>query len=195
MRSFAGRDILSHYLVNTGDVAHFRGKFLYLGGSRELQPGPHGTVNGDLSGIVAEETPWIYKPYRLPTPRAHMIPDWEKKLDAVADEARTGRLANALRERAGTHGLSPGDQEVGNAVAFVREYVEHVPAHLRNGLDCLGQMCHHCSYSTSWGIRGFIGDESNMFIQNLHPLERAREEKNYIILNFAFIFVCMKINL
>lgn len=55
--------------------------------------------------------------------------------DAVADEARTGRLANALRERAGTHGLSPGDQEVGNAVAFVREYVEHVPAHLRNGLE------------------------------------------------------------
>ena len=55
--------------------------------------------------------------------------------DALADEARTGRLANALRDRAGTHGLSPGDDELGQAVAFVREYVEHVPAYLRNGLE------------------------------------------------------------
>ena len=83
----AGRDILSHYVTNTRDIDHFRGKFLYLGGSRELQPGPHGTVNGDLSGIVAEETPWAYKPFRLPSPRAHLIPDWEAKLDAVAEEA------------------------------------------------------------------------------------------------------------
>jgi len=83
----AGRDILSHYIVNTRDVAHFRGKFLYLGGSREPTPGPNGVVNGDLSGIVAEQTPWVYRPFRLPTPRVHLVPDWEAKLDAVADEA------------------------------------------------------------------------------------------------------------
>ncbi len=83
----AGRDILSHYIVNTGDADHFLGKFLYLGGSREPRPGPHGSVNGDLSGIVAEQTPWAYRPFRLPTPRVHLVPDWEAKLDAVADEA------------------------------------------------------------------------------------------------------------
>ncbi|MBN2194772.1 MAG: GH3 auxin-responsive promoter family protein [Polyangiaceae bacterium] len=83
----AGRDILSHYIVNTGDADHFLGKFLYLGGARELAPGPHGTINGDLSGIVNEETPWAYRPYRLPTPRVHLITDWEAKLEAVADEA------------------------------------------------------------------------------------------------------------
>lgn len=83
----AGRDILSHYLFNTGDVDHFRGKFLYLGGSREPVPGPHGTVNDDLSGIVAAETPWSYRPFRLPTPRVHQIPNWEAKLNAVAEEA------------------------------------------------------------------------------------------------------------
>jgi hypothetical protein len=83
----AGRDILSHYVVNTGDVDHFRGKFLYLGGSREPTPGPHGSVHDDLSGIVAAETPWAYRPYRLPSPRVHEIPDWEAKLDAVAAEA------------------------------------------------------------------------------------------------------------
>ena len=83
----AGRDILSHYLVNTGDADHFCGQFLYLGGSRELAAGPNGTTLGDLSGIVAEETPWIYKPFRLPSPRVHQIADWEAKLEAVAEEA------------------------------------------------------------------------------------------------------------
>jgi uncharacterized membrane protein YkvA (DUF1232 family) len=52
--------------------------------------------------------------------------------DALADEQRTGRLANALRERAAAYGRSP---EVRGAVDFVREYVEHVPIYLRGGLE------------------------------------------------------------
>ena len=83
----AGRDILSHYIVNTRDLEHFKGKFLFLGGAREPQPGPHGTINSDLSGIVNEKTPRIYRPYRLPTPQVHLIPNWEGKLEAVAEEA------------------------------------------------------------------------------------------------------------
>jgi hypothetical protein len=83
----AGRDILSHYVAATGDAEHFGGQFLYLGGSRELAPDASGAMLGDLSGIVAEETPWIYKPFRLPSAHAHAIGDWEAKLDAVAAEA------------------------------------------------------------------------------------------------------------
>ncbi|MDY0004747.1 MAG: GH3 auxin-responsive promoter family protein, partial [Polyangia bacterium] len=83
----AGRDILSHYIVNTGDAEHFKGKFLYLGGARELEAGLHGTMTSDLSGIVNEETPWAYRPFRLPTPRVHLVTGWEAKLEAVADEA------------------------------------------------------------------------------------------------------------
>lgn len=55
--------------------------------------------------------------------------------DALADEERTGRLSNALRERAAAYGRSPAEEEVQSAVGFVREYVEHVPAYLRNGLE------------------------------------------------------------
>jgi plasmid stability protein len=55
--------------------------------------------------------------------------------DALADERRTGRLANALRDRAAAHGRSPGEAEVMGAVGFVAEYVEHVPAYLRDGLE------------------------------------------------------------
>jgi hypothetical protein len=83
----AGRDILCHYIAATGDTDLFCGKFLYLGGSRALAPSGDGTMLGDLSGIVAEETPRIYRPFCLPSPRVHAIADWEAKLEAVADEA------------------------------------------------------------------------------------------------------------
>lgn len=55
--------------------------------------------------------------------------------DALADEQRTGRLANALRERAAAQGRAAGDEELKGAVGFVSEYVEHVPAYLRDGLE------------------------------------------------------------
>ncbi|MDP2470455.1 MAG: YkvA family protein [Candidatus Palauibacterales bacterium] len=60
--------------------------------------------------------------------------------DALADERSTGRLANALRARAASHGHSPGEPEVAGAVNFVREYVEHVPAYLRDGLEAAGMV-------------------------------------------------------
>lgn len=55
--------------------------------------------------------------------------------DAVADERRTGRLANALRERALAHGHAPADSDVEGAVRFVVEYVAHVPAYLKEGME------------------------------------------------------------
>ncbi len=55
--------------------------------------------------------------------------------DALADEQNTGRLANALRQRAASHGRSPGEDDVSGAVGFVVEYVGHVPAYLRDGLE------------------------------------------------------------
>jgi uncharacterized membrane protein YkvA (DUF1232 family) len=55
--------------------------------------------------------------------------------DALVDERKTGRLANALRERAAAHGRSPADEELRGAVEFVAEYVGHVPAYLRDGLE------------------------------------------------------------
>ena len=55
--------------------------------------------------------------------------------DALADEQRTGRLANALRERATSQGRSAGEDELRSAVGFVSEYVKHVPTYLRDGLE------------------------------------------------------------
>jgi len=67
--------------------------------------------------------------------------------DALADEERTGRLANAMRERAAAHGRSPAAEEVRSAVGFVREYVEHVPAYLRDGLEAARMVLDDAYYS------------------------------------------------
>jgi len=83
----AGRDVLTHYLAATGDVGHFEGRFLYLGGSREPVADSSGAVVNDLSGIAAEETPWFYRPFTLPSAQVSRIGDWEAKLDALAEEA------------------------------------------------------------------------------------------------------------
>jgi hypothetical protein len=84
----AGRDILSHYIVNTRDVAHFRGKFLYLGGSREPTPGPNGVVNGISAASSRSRPPWVYRPFRLPTP-ACIWAGLGSQADAVATRPGT----------------------------------------------------------------------------------------------------------
>jgi len=53
---------------------------------------------------------------------------------AVQDEQRTGRLAEAIRAFAEDNGSDPSEDQVRGAVAFVREYVEHVPYYLEQAL-------------------------------------------------------------
>ncbi len=84
-----GRDILNFYFSHTHDTDLFCGRFMFLGGSTELKRHPHGILTGDLSGIMALETPLCTGFLRLPTGRTAAIADWERKLDAVAREAST----------------------------------------------------------------------------------------------------------
>lgn len=64
--------------------------------------------------------------------RIEQIRDMIEK--AVDDEAQTGRLAKVLRQVATRNGANPTQQEIGNAVNFVREYVEHVPYYVLQGM-------------------------------------------------------------
>jgi len=83
----AGRDVITFHLALTGDADLFAGKFLYLGGSTDLKRGPHDTLIGDLSAIMALETPRYVHAVRLPSREINFIADWEKKLQAMAEEA------------------------------------------------------------------------------------------------------------
>jgi len=54
--------------------------------------------------------------------------------DAIEDERRTGRLAQTLRAVAEENGKEPNDKEIRSAVDFVREYMQHVPYYLEEGV-------------------------------------------------------------
>src|SRR5512138_1387678 len=53
---------------------------------------------------------------------------------AVEDEAATGRFAALVRQVAAQSGANPTPEQVGQTVAFVREYVEHVPLYMEQGM-------------------------------------------------------------
>lgn len=60
--------------------------------------------------------------------------------EAVTDEVKTGRLAEAIRNMARQNGANPSEQEVQGAVSFVREYVEHVPYYMEQGANAAAQL-------------------------------------------------------
>ena len=54
---------------------------------------------------------------------------------ALADEGETGRMAQVLRENAVRQERVSSEAELEGAAAFVTEYVRHVPAYMRAGLE------------------------------------------------------------
>lgn len=53
---------------------------------------------------------------------------------AVEDESKTGRLADIVRQVSQQNGTSPTSEQVQQVVTFVREYVEHVPLLMEQGM-------------------------------------------------------------
>lgn len=60
--------------------------YLMLGGSTDLQKGP-GYFAGDLSGITAKKAPFWFSPFYKPGKKIAQTRDWNKKLEAIVDEA------------------------------------------------------------------------------------------------------------
>jgi hypothetical protein len=60
--------------------------YLMLGGSTDLQKGP-GYFAGDLSGITAKKAPFWFSPFYKPGKKIARTRDWNKKLEAIVEEA------------------------------------------------------------------------------------------------------------
>lgn len=60
--------------------------------------------------------------------------------DAVSDERKSGRLAEAVQNLARQRGVNPKPQDVQGMVSFVREYIEHVPHYLEEGAKAGAQL-------------------------------------------------------
>lgn len=68
------------------DTDVFSGKTLTLGGSRRLETTGGRAQEGDLSAILIENTPWLAGRMRVPKPETALIPDFEKKVEAICRE-------------------------------------------------------------------------------------------------------------
>jgi GH3 auxin-responsive promoter len=87
-----GVDALLLALRRVGRAEVIDGPMLFLGGSTRTKPlGRHAEV-GDLSGLAARRLPaWIRQRY-APGPAIAAIPDWERRLVAIARLARNQDL-------------------------------------------------------------------------------------------------------
>lgn len=79
-----GRDVLALFASHNPGSKAFSGKTLTLGGSHKLDamPGGYGRC-GDLSAIMISNTPKLANLVREPSMEIALMPDFEKKVDAI----------------------------------------------------------------------------------------------------------------
>jgi hypothetical protein len=82
----AGLDTLAWHLAAHPRSRPFAGLSFMLGGSTALQDLAPGVRGGDLSGIAAHEVPRILRSRAWPPEAMALIPDWDTKLAALAQQ-------------------------------------------------------------------------------------------------------------
>ncbi|MDR1517955.1 MAG: GH3 auxin-responsive promoter family protein [Dysgonamonadaceae bacterium] len=91
-----GYHLLAMYAVHYPATSFMLGKSLVLGGSRQINAIGDGVFTGDISAILISNLPFWAKRARTPEKIA-LIPDWEAKLQKLADYA----LQSDIRSLAG----------------------------------------------------------------------------------------------
>ena len=82
----AGYHMLGMYAVHYPDTSFILGKTLVLGGSQQINRIGDGIYTGDISAILMKNLPAVVKRRRTPESIA-LMPDWEEKLQRLADYA------------------------------------------------------------------------------------------------------------
>jgi hypothetical protein len=73
-------------------ASSFNGRFFFLGGCTEMRPQADGSFAGDLSGIAAKEVAGVARPYLYPPLEISLIPDWNTKLQKLAEDSVRQRI-------------------------------------------------------------------------------------------------------
>jgi len=81
----AARNVILHYIHETGNADFVDGKMIFLQGSPILEE-KNGVKLGRLSGIVAHFVPKYLQKNRLPSWETNCIEDWETKVNAIVEE-------------------------------------------------------------------------------------------------------------
>ncbi|MDR3351256.1 MAG: GH3 auxin-responsive promoter family protein [Prevotellaceae bacterium] len=87
------RDVLMYYLRNYPGSRLFSGKALTLGGSH--RPETDGKIHtGDLSAVLIQHSPWYTEWVRTPSREVALLPDFETKVQRIAEKAITQNVTN-----------------------------------------------------------------------------------------------------
>ncbi|PKP39824.1 MAG: hypothetical protein CVT98_00335 [Bacteroidetes bacterium HGW-Bacteroidetes-15] len=89
-----GKDVLAIYADLYPDTNIFSGKGLTLGGSHQVDNFSNESYYGDLSAILIENVPWWVDFIRTPSQKVALIPEWEKKLEQLTQEALKENVTN-----------------------------------------------------------------------------------------------------
>ena len=84
----AAQTMVAHHLAARPDSKLFHGKIFFLGGSTNLASPAPGVLEGDLSGIAANEAGDWLRPFTFPPLDLALEADWDRKLGLLADRAR-----------------------------------------------------------------------------------------------------------
>lgn len=88
----SARFALLMYVLKTGRTDFLKGRMIFVSGSPELDK--NGLIpTGRLSGIVHHHVPGYINRRKLPSFSTNIIPDWEKKLDAIVTETMTRNMS------------------------------------------------------------------------------------------------------
>lgn len=82
----AGKDMLAVYLDNVEESKLFTGKAISIGGSLQQNHLNEGSWYGDLSAVLIERLPFFFEMFRSPSKKTALLPSWEEKLGAMAQE-------------------------------------------------------------------------------------------------------------
>ncbi|MDR0581391.1 MAG: GH3 auxin-responsive promoter family protein [Prevotellaceae bacterium] len=87
------RDVLMFYLNNYPGSRLFNGKALTLGGSHRPETNGN-TRSGDLSAVLIQNSPCYAEWVRTPSRKTALLPDFETKVQRIAEKAITQNVTN-----------------------------------------------------------------------------------------------------
>ncbi len=88
----AAKTVVAYHMAARPASRLFRGKIFFLGGSTDLESPAGGVRQGDLSGIAAEESGELLRPYTFPPIDLALESDWDRKLALLADRSVCERI-------------------------------------------------------------------------------------------------------
>lgn len=89
-----GKDLLSIYYNANPESKLFSGKGIVIGGSSEVNQFSSDSYYGDLSSIIIKNLPYWAEYVRIPGRDIALMPEWEKKLEKMAEAGARENITN-----------------------------------------------------------------------------------------------------